>query len=543
MSTLTRPGRAVALLAALASLLFAASALSQDGEQACTRANCYGIDWSLAPIAEVLDLDPLEVSEQGRQPIHYAAYNCSPSAAIISLIERGADPNAPDPQNGLTPLQIAILACRLRVSRVLLEYGADPEATTPDGGGNTLHLALRSRASLDMMRELIDSGADLNRLDDYGNAPLVYFVANENPLMMHAFLDAGANPNVTDRNGRTAAHYAAGQGDLNLLGKLRILGADLGAVTHSGITPLHLAADRGLDAETVALFHLAEVDANGLDDTGRAPIHYAASKSPAPAFVGLVALGADPHLPDAFGDQPLHYALRHNADLEVIRALLSWGADPNRSSADGDRPAIIASRHRNDGALLLLVDYGVELDAVDHNGRSLLHHAVIEGNAAVAASLIDSGADPFLRDAIGNSPAALADRLGIDEPAASKFAAKVAESQARLRLAEEQRLLEAERLAELRAGAAEAATLQQQQRRDRRNQIETEAEANVRLRQIEASRRRAEVQLDYAKHAGNESRVEQYTSELEQINQREQSVADRIRQIREEAKNRRGGGS
>ena len=519
-------------------LLVAQLAIAQDAET-CTQNNCLGIDWENVSLSKLAELNPSTLSAQGRRPLHYAAYNCAPSAAFLSLFERGADPNAIDLQNGLTPLQIAILSCRTATVKVLLEHGADPEAAMLNEGGNTLHLALRSSASPDVLRILMSSEVNLDRQDDYGNAPLVYFVANENPAMMHSILDAGADPNVTDRNGHSVAHYAATNGEVELLSKLRILGADLGAVANSGVTPLHLAADRGLTPDIVAIFHLAKVESNILDASGKAPIHYVAAKSSPRTLAALVVLGSDPNLPDEIGETPFHYALRHNEDTEVVRMLLGWGADPNLPTAEGELPIVLATRLRDDAALEIMVDFGANIESVDRHGRSLLHHAVLEGNSTVAAKLINRGADVFKPDVIGETPAEIARRIKLGDPAGSLIAAKIAERTAFLKQQREQADLAAEERQVLREAEAEIAKERRQARKEKRTAINTVGKGNNRLKKIETERLRAEKKLKRATDTNSEKNIERYTKELEKIDKDAASVTERIEQIRENAKNRR----
>ena len=122
--------------------------------------------------------DPAAVPN-GRMPdsigscLVYAVYH-SPLAFIRTLLEIGADPNAPA-DDGFPPL-IAALSC------------------TRDAPG-----ANRRSDVDDILRLLLSFGADPNGrgVNDY--TPLHMAVAERNPLAIHILLEAGADPDLRTR--------------------------------------------------------------------------------------------------------------------------------------------------------------------------------------------------------------------------------------------------------------------------------------------------------------------------------------------------------
>jgi ankyrin repeat protein len=119
-------------------------------------------------------VDDATMVPNGRMPdaigncLVYAIYH-SPLAFIRTLVERGADPNAPV-NDGFPPL-IAALAC------------------AQDAPG-----AVRRGDVHDILRLLLASGADPNQrgINDY--TPLHMAVAVRDPLACQLLLDAGADP-------------------------------------------------------------------------------------------------------------------------------------------------------------------------------------------------------------------------------------------------------------------------------------------------------------------------------------------------------------
>ena len=71
-----------------------------------------------------------------------------------------------------------------------------------------LHLAIYSHFS-EIVRMLIDAGADLNVQDKHGDTPLHVAIMTNYPIIVQMLIDAGADLNMQAKNGRTALHLAA----------------------------------------------------------------------------------------------------------------------------------------------------------------------------------------------------------------------------------------------------------------------------------------------------------------------------------------------
>ncbi|WP_054849042.1 ankyrin repeat domain-containing protein [Vulcanisaeta sp. JCM 14467] len=95
---------------------------------------------------------------------------------VIDLIKAGANVNVKDPTYGMTPLHYAVLGNRLDIVKYLIENGADINAR--DNTGKTpLHFAAKN-GYLDIVKYLIENKADINVKDNIGKTPLDY--AEEN---------------------------------------------------------------------------------------------------------------------------------------------------------------------------------------------------------------------------------------------------------------------------------------------------------------------------------------------------------------------------
>ena len=115
----------------------------------------------------------------------------------------------------------------LDVIKALIEAGADINAKT-----NMSHTALTyaicsSEPNLDVIKALIVLGADVNVNRNTGITPLMRFAARNNPNIdiLKALVDAGADVNANDGYGSTAFDYATND---NMKALLRLFGGQSG---------------------------------------------------------------------------------------------------------------------------------------------------------------------------------------------------------------------------------------------------------------------------------------------------------------------------
>ena len=191
---------------------------------------------------------------------------------------------------------------------------------------NSPELVRASRdGDLAIVRELVESGADVNSTDEHGMGPLLTFT----PSVIEYLLSKGADPNrQTNENG---APVLAGIAYMNSADCVRLLlegGADANAAKeNTGETPLHSCLSKP-DGDRHAVVKL------------------------------LIEHGADPNrrtIPGvktfAFwrdvrtrGETPLHRAAAYAAE-ETVQFLLDAGADKTIRDANGDSPQSWASWH------------------------------------------------------------------------------------------------------------------------------------------------------------------------------------------------------
>jgi ankyrin repeat protein len=128
---------------------------------------------------------------------------------IEASLQAGADINAAAP-HGETALYYAALFGRTHAAIRLIERGADLEATTYDLGRTVL---LRAAESCDsrLVEALLKAGADINRVDAMGAAPLMEAVESSCVRTVAILLSFGRGKihlHARDHSFRSAEDYA-----------------------------------------------------------------------------------------------------------------------------------------------------------------------------------------------------------------------------------------------------------------------------------------------------------------------------------------------
>ncbi len=170
---------------------------------------------------------------EGWTPLLLAASeNEAPIATL--LISRGADINLA--VQGWTPLIEAADEGSLDVLELLLEEGAEYNYHAGPDMPTALTMAA-SEGHRECLLSLLRSGADVNGFGE--SLPPLLVAAEEDEMeMLRLLLDRGADPNVTDREGRTALMYAADEGLRGPAALLVSRGADPGIRDREGRTAL-----------------------------------------------------------------------------------------------------------------------------------------------------------------------------------------------------------------------------------------------------------------------------------------------------------------
>jgi ankyrin repeat protein len=113
-----------------------------------------------------------------------------------------------------------------------------------------------------------------------------------------------------------------------------------------------------------------------------------------------------PNTTDQGGRIPLHYAASEN-DADKARSEIAAGADVDKKDNDGFTPLHFAALEGATETAAVLLDAGAAVDPQNKYGKTPLGVALTSstGTPAVLKLLRSRGADPFIKNNNGKSPA------------------------------------------------------------------------------------------------------------------------------------------
>ena len=175
-------------------------------------------------------------------------------------------------------------------------------------GDSALRFAVAERHA-DIVRALLDGGADVNKANKNGATPLSASTSHSSTEIAMILLDAGANLDATNKEGFTALMYAAGKGNFEITKALLNAGANPNAKDNEGWTALIFVAEQGNPEIAKALLN-AGANPNVKEQDGWTAVNAAASMGNAEVAKILLECGANPDIRNNDDTNAWHWANR-----------------------------------------------------------------------------------------------------------------------------------------------------------------------------------------------------------------------------------------
>ena len=198
----------------------------------------------------------------GNTPLHYAILGGHVEVAKY-LIDNGAQFSVKNKKNQ-TPLDLAVKEKKFELACYLIDKGAQiKDATNP----YLMHTAVFHN-QIELTKQLIAKGADINELGANGYTPLHVAVGKGNVEMVRFLVgQKGANVSAQDEQGNTPLYYAVKNKNLELVRILLQHGAKVDVKNRNSVTPLYLCIkNKGSEAMKNLLFAAEARQANTLDN-------------------------------------------------------------------------------------------------------------------------------------------------------------------------------------------------------------------------------------------------------------------------------------
>ena len=344
-------------------------------------------------------------------------------------------------------LTFAVISGNIDIVNLILAASQDNIGKIVYGGTNALDHALGDAVSCakpEMVRYLVDKGANVDAQFTDSNCVLSRAVASKNQEIVEFLLSKNVNVNPPEKiinplmaavrskqteiakllilkgasvdtgiwNKDTVLMEVAQTGDKEILDLLISKGAKLDKKNENGFTALMYAGLNGYREIAESLI-MAGADLNIKNKNCNTFLMIAVRELPKETIELALSKGAEVNVKsceEGFneGVTPLIAALsRQDNDIDIAKLLIQRGADVNAKISWG---TVLTLAGPSEEKVRLLLDNGADVNASSENGITALMMAVSYGRKNTVELLLSRGADAGMKDAEGNTAAMWVER-------------------------------------------------------------------------------------------------------------------------------------
>ena len=355
-------------------------------------------------------------SRTGNTPLLEAASN--PNLEVFySLLRLGADVKAVDYNNNNALLFASAYNENYQIIPQLLQMGFSLDDKN-NLGENALIVATRNKNPEILRVLMLCCGGALNKnkekdyfnsADIYGNTLLMHAIKNNNIEIIKYLIDKGADVNGKTLENNTVLMLAASNiTDPNIIELLINSGADVNAVDNYGFDPINYAAIKNNNPDIIKLLINKGSNVKKTYKDGFTLAHYAATNPNPEIMQLLIDCGVDFDI--KLGKEleflkPLDYDIINDSEdskyftplaiasiygtPEVCEVLIKAGSRLEVRDRYGNTPLLLATRNRNPEVFKLLLKYGADINALDYMKQGVLNHALTYSNLELVEEIAE----------------------------------------------------------------------------------------------------------------------------------------------------------
>jgi ankyrin repeat protein len=313
--------------------------------------------------------------------------------AVRILLELGADVNAKD-ADGRTPLMYATDRNAIDSTKLLLSEN-DIKLEIKDNTGSTALLRAASRGSYEILKLLVQAGANVNTINYPGESALTHVIKQKNSVVSELLIQYGADINYSDKLGNTPLIEAA-KNDVIIVAKQLIkLGTNTSSKDINQNTAFLVAAENNSSQVLALLIDFQEISEeeylqavikaamNGNIDATDTLL----KKSKNPAKMAFAALNSA--------------CLKNNSD--IVHICMDYNCNINDTLYCGMTPLMLACYVNAERTAAQLIAYEADINKADEDGITALMYTASKNNLNLLNLLMRNGAERDLKDKSGHT--------------------------------------------------------------------------------------------------------------------------------------------